>query len=153
MLMKSWNIHRKSKNWKVRRKKPFGDMSLQCCLEAKVWLLCLFWILWWFKCLCDPTADWPGRGTGGPASVPGVSLLSTGKWGQSRSCGSHLFARCSRGGLYWHTSQTPQGAWWSLSRYTRKECQKRRHPRNYHISLQQEGGQGVSQGEKSARHH
>lgn len=98
-------------SWRVGnfKEKPFWDSSITCCLM------------------------------GGPAAVPGLSLLLTGEFGQSRACGSYLSAHCSRDGLCWHTSQMPQGAWQSLSRYTRTECQKRRHPRNYHTSLQQEG--------------
>ena len=70
----------------------------------------------------------------------------------SRARGSHLSAHCSRDGLCWHTSQMPQGAWQSLSRYTRRECQKRRHPRNYHTSLQQERVTSSEQG-GSQQHH
>jgi hypothetical protein len=84
---------------------------------------------------CGPLWSGQKRMTRAPAAVPWLSLLSPGELGQSNACGTYLSARCSRDGLCWHISQMPQGAWQSLSRYTRKESQKRRRPQNYRTFL------------------
>lgn len=143
-------------SWRIqnfKRNKPFRDSAVQCCLEAKVWPKCLFRIPWRFKGACDPAVEWLERVTRGPCCSAGSQpALATGVRSK-KGCGSYLSARCSRDGLCWRISQMPQGAWQSLSRYTRKECQRHRHPPNYRTSLQQEGGQAMSRGEKRQHCH